>query len=643
MKQRQISYKYAEIAPAIPLASKGSQTYTYQLPEDQRLSLQLFSCVKIPFGRRTIMGTIIKLHNNKPKYAVKELKTKSSVVALTKEQITFAEWIAITMQGGLGYTLRLFQPSGQRINKTSKSQLKKTNSQSSLDQLSKQIITHKNVALINQDIKRRLARIKRLAIHLAAKKQQTLIIVPEKWMTDTVGKSFIKVKNVAILHGDKKTTESTTIWHAVKNNNIRIIIGTQKALFLPFYKLGLVVIEEEFYQTHKLWDQYPRLHNIDGARQLAHIHQASLVYSSSFPSIRLRHEINQKTVKELKSNPISVSTSVDNFTFDDKYKKFLIPTTVLSKIHKWLRNNEKILLFYNRRGSWQYIGCQKCHQSLQCPNCNVALTGHKEAFNKKNKASLSLSCHHCGKQQPMPDKCPSCHKKSLFVAGMGTEHIENIVNKITRRSIIRIDTDTRAKQDIKKLSEQAQKHQLILGTSAIFTAIPEIKFDRIIWLFPERDLLYPDFRSNERALYLLVRLKQLLNDSRRKVLLVTRQQPLIDKALTLPISKLIDRELKQRKRHHYPPFNLLVRLTVTATSNRKVLNKGQKLRELLDAKLKQHSNTNTYIKGPFQSFIPRHRGKHEAHITLTGPLNTLTELYNKLPINSVDLSPERIL
>ena len=646
MNKSKTSYKYAEIAPAIPLTAKSPQTYTYQLPEDKRLIIQLFNRVKIPFGKRTIMGTIINLHNSKPRYAVKKL-VAGSPAALTAKQVTFAGWLADTMQGGLGYTLRLFQPPGQQINKIPRQQQNPASQTN--NQLPKQILatlTQKNAALINQNTKQRSAAIKQLTARLADKNKQTLIIVPEKWMADTIGEDFIKAKSgnqIAILHGDKKTTELTAIWHAVKNNDIKIIIGTQKALFLPFNNLGLIVIEEEFYQTHKLWDQYPRLHNIDGAKQLARIHKAPLLYSSSFPSIRLRREINQKSVKALKAKPMSVSTSVDNFTFDDKYKKFLIPGTSLSKIHRWLRNNEKILLFYNRRGSWQYVGCHKCHQSLQCPNCNVALTVHKKSADKKKKPSSLLSCHHCGTHRPVPAKCPRCRSKSLFVAGMGGEHIENIVNKITRRSIIRVDTDTRANQAAEKLIKQVQQHQITLGTSAIFTAIPGVKFDRIIWLFPERDLLYPDYRSNERALYTLVRLKQLLNSSRRKVLLVTRQQHLIGKSLTLPVDKLIDRELKQRKRHHYPPFNHLVRLTISAATNQKALNKGQKLRKLLDEKLKHHPATSVHIKGPFQSFIPRHKGKHEAHITLTGPLNTFTNLYDKLPIDSVDLSPERIL
>ena len=117
MNNSKTSYEYAEIAPAIPLPPSSPQTYTYQLPANQRPILQPFNRVKISFGRRIITGTIINLHNSKPGYAVKKLDAKSPTATLTKEQVMFAHGIADTMQGGLGYTLRLFQPPGQRINK----------------------------------------------------------------------------------------------------------------------------------------------------------------------------------------------------------------------------------------------------------------------------------------------------------------------------------------------------------------------------------------------------------------------------------------------------------------------------------------------------------------------------------------------
>lgn len=532
--------RFAEVAPAVPLPAASRQTYTYQLSQECQASVHKYSSVTIPFGRRAVSGVVTKLHNTPISAHLKTLSAISPTI-LTKQQVAFARWLARTSHGGFGYTLRLFQPPIKRLAKQPV------------------LSTSRNVpipkkpdypaALIDGHTTRRCHRIKNLIEQHVKKGQQVLILTPEKWLAEHLS-HLLKTISPTLVHADLRISQTATIWQQVRAGHPHVIVGTQKALFLPFVNLGLVVVEEEQYPTHKLWDQYPRLHNIYGAKQLAYLHHASLVYTTSFPSLRLRHALQNNTVKALINKPLALRTSLIKYSFEDKVKHFALPNSFLFKLKRWFKNKDHILLFYNRRDA------NRIKQAL---------------------AYLSLPLSH-----------------------------------------------------------------ITLSTSAIFTAKPQQKFDRIAWLLPEYDLTYPDFRSGERALITLARLQQILN-GRRSIVLVTRKPELVQKALTSSPAATFADILKQRRQFSYPPYFDLVRLTVTAKTESAAMKKGASLRHQLDERLVMNKKEPVKIRGPFQSLAPSSHNRAEAHILLAGSLNTLTTLYKGMPVAAADLAPERIL
>lgn len=247
------------------------------MPKDSA-RLRAGSIVRIPFGKRRVVGIILDLYSRVPTFPVKLLTPTN--VTLTPHQIKFARWIAETMHGGLGYTLRLFLPP-----------LVKT----------------------NFDFK---------------KKQyaQKLILVPER--------TFLRNRGTqTIFHATLPAREIARIWHSVARGHIRSVVGTQKALFLPFQNLQSIVVEEAQLPTHKLWDQYPRLDTRDGACELAAIHRAKLVFSASFPSAALH-----------------LKPEVHTFTGSDYKHKNSLPLSLIPRLREWAHAKQKILLLYNRTG-----------------------------------------------------------------------------------------------------------------------------------------------------------------------------------------------------------------------------------------------------------------------------------------------------
>lgn len=174
-------------------------------------------------------------------------------------------------------------------------------------------------------------------------KGQTLILVPEVAMLREYADKGM------LYHAGLKQSEKKEIWNQVHDEKIEVIIGTQKALFLPFKNLAKIIIVEEQYETHKLWDQYPRLHTVRGAEMLAQIWNAQIVHESSYPSIRLRFLVENKTIKPLAKKPGEIKTNIIPFSFEDRKWKRALPNDAGTAIRAWARQGKKVLVLYNKK------------------------------------------------------------------------------------------------------------------------------------------------------------------------------------------------------------------------------------------------------------------------------------------------------
>ncbi len=626
---QQPSRHYVDVVPAIPLSGTATRAYTYHLPTDPAMQAEIYTRVTVPFGKRQVPGVVIGEHRERVSYQTKEA-IPTSPVQLTARQVAFAQWISSTMHGSFGFTLRLFFPAAKKplpaaLKKspvTKRTTARLSSSTASLPQ-----------ALIDADSTRRLTRLTVLVGDVVTQGRQVLVLVPERWMLAPTSQALhgaMASATIATVDATLTPVQYTTVWHNVQRGNVSVIVGTQKALFLPFHTLGLVVIEEEAYPTHKLWDQYPRLHNVRAAAHLASLHQARVVYSGSFPSLQLHHRLQAGEVTSLHSATVTPRPRIVPVSVEDRLQHRLVPQRLLQSLSGWLGRGETVVLLHNARGSWQTVVCRRCGKALRCPTCQVALTLHA---GKQNR----VFCHHDGFSQKVPTECPACHHPKLITIGAGTEKVHDILTQLFPRSrLTRFDADTVAGSPAFVPAASAAGH-IIVGTNALFTALVQTTVDRALYFLPERGLLYPDFRSAERTMINALRLQQLL-PSRRQVHFVTRR-PAVVAPLTQPLAQIYAAWLRERKQLNYPPYTDLVQLTVQNKVATQAATRARRIRELLEGK----EATNITIRGPYTGFIKRQRGYYQQHLLLSGPLQKLRELYRELPVDTVDVDPERIL
>jgi len=628
--------KYVEIAPAIPLAANAPQTYTYHLNPDQQAAAR-FQGVVVPFGRQYVNGTILRVTTAPVPYRTRSISSVTPT-HLTAQQVQFAEWLSRTMQGGLGYTLRLFYPPVVR-RPLELVQTDKKLPAPRADVALVRALDHSPACYLEPHRTQRQEQLATLALASASRGQQVLILVPEKWLLEDMAQVLPTPDypgQIGVLHAALTPREQRRVWELTQRGTMKIIIGTQKALFLPFQKLGLIIVEEESIATHKLWDQYPRLSNIDGAQQLTLLYGSKLLYGSSFPSLRLWSDVEKGRVTCIGDMPKKPALQVISPSLNDRRSKYLFPTELVQRIERWYQQGERIAVLYNRRGSWQSAVCRSCKQALRCPNCGVALTVHGE------KEAVT-TCHHCGYEAVLPKKCPTCHKAQLRLIGLGTERIEDVLQRVMPKSAwLRLDADTLKDVDTDERIRLVKKHRLIVGTQAMLPALSHVRVDRVVWLFPERSVLYPDFRSAERSVALLMRLQQLL-PAKRSVTIATRQPYVLEQQLLLSPKKFFEIQLRERTRLGYPPATEAVRLSVRSSTLDQAMARAATLRGHIEERMKAAPTASVSLRGPFQSFIKKRRGKHEAHLLLLGSVPQLVPLYDGLPIDGVELDPARIL
>lgn len=612
------SNMFAEVAPTIPLPHHGPQTYTYQIPPNHITDAALYSRVRIPFGRRTVVGIITQLRPGPVPYRTKQLSPYSPV-QLSAYQVALAEWIADVSHGGLGYTLRLFYPPGLRL-------LSPHQGNSLPD-----TVASINIAIIDRSRAKRYQLLTpMIKKHLSAQRQ-VLILVPEQSMQTSVQQSLTNNNILAEWYsGNTTLTIQRRIWHQAAVGKTQCIIGTQKSLFLPFTRLGLVIIEEDENFAHKLWDQYPRLDNRYAATQISRIHGASQAISSSTTSLSVAIGFQQGKINIVHQAPLIIKPIVFAASWQDREKKYLLPQQFISRLSAWNQSGHKVFLLSNRRGQWVTTVCKQCHSALKCPACGVALVSYSDKGNY-------MLCHYCKFRQPVPKQCPQGHKQ-LRQYGVGAEKIADLLTA-QHFPQVWLDASVISHEGESKLIKRLKDRRrlILIGTTAALRVAQAVGVSRSAYLFPEQTLLFPDYRSEERAHHYLSRLQQLISPN-SKVAIITRQRQLVEERLALSEAAFLKQQTVERKRLQYPPYRDLIRLTYNASNITSALTQAN-----TDKKRFAQQDKSIIIKGPYEAFRKKRRGRPEAHLILLGDLAKLISIYQTTTAASVDLNPARVL
>ena len=400
------------------------------------------------------------------------------------------------------------------------------------------------------------------------KQQQVLYLLPEIALTVQMMDRLQRIfgNRLGIYHSKYSDAERVEIWQKqLSTHPYDVILGARSAVFLPFQRLGLVIVDEEHETSYKQQDPAPRYHARDTAIVLAQMMGAKVLLGTATPSTETYH--NAQTGKyglvELKERYQGILLpEIQVVDIKDlQHRKMMsgpFSPQLLLKVREALERGEQAILFQNRRGYAPMIECRKCGWVPHCQNCDVSLTYHRHLN--------QLTCHYCGSTYQVPVECPACGSRDLASRGYGTEKIEDQVREIFPEArIARMDLDTtRSRQAYERIINDfsAGRTNLLIGTQMISKGLDFDRVSVVGILNADTMLNYPDFRAYEHAFMMMAQVSGRAGRKGRQglVILQTKSPDLsvIRQVVNNDFDAFFRSILAERRQFRYPPYCRLV-------------------------------------------------------------------------------------
>lgn len=461
--------------------------------------------------------------------------------------------------------------------------------------------------------------------------EQVLYLLPEIALTTQIVSRVEKIfgDQIAVYHSRLNNNERVELWNQVLKGK-PAVLGARSALFLPFQKLGLVIVDEEHDSSFKQYDPNPRYNARDTAVYMAQLHNSQIVLGTATPS--LESYANTKAGKyQLVEMPERFgglqmpSIEIVDAKQELKERKLQshFTSVLIEGLKATLERGEQAILFQNRRGFSPVYRCTTCGWHAECINCDVSLTYHKFQNN--------LRCHYCGYQARLPSACPACGEQKLTLKGFGTEKIEDELKiYLPDAQIARMDLDTvRGKYAHARLINEFEEGRIdiLVGTQMVTKGLDFEKVGIVGVLSADQLLQFPDFRATERAFQLM---RQVSGRSGRKhrrgrviIQAFNTAHPVLKEVISGDYPSFYSREMQERQSFHYPPYLRLIRITLKHRQPKRV-NEGAKLYEKA---LK--SRLGEWVMGPAMPYVARVRGYYLLDFLIKIPRHAQKLKYTK--------------
>ena len=398
--------------------------------------------------------------------------------------------------------------------------------------------------------------------------KQVLYLLPEIALTTQITERLKRVfgGRLGIYHSKFPDAERVEVWQKqLSEQPYDIILGVRSSVFLPFQRLGLVIVDEEHENTYKQQDPAPRYHARNAAIVLASLYGAKTLLGTATPSIESWYNATtgKYALVELKERykeiqlPEIIPVDIKELQHKKRMNGPFSPL-LLQYVREALEQKEQVILFQNRRGFAPMIECHTCGWVPRCKNCDVSLTYHKGLG--------QLTCHYCGYTQPVPRKCPACEGVDLRNRGFGTEKIEDDIQALFPEArVARMDLDTtrtRAAYERIIADFEQGRTDILIGTQMVSKGLDFDHVSVVGILNADTMLNYPDFRAYERAFQLMAQVagRAGRKNRRGRVILQTKSMdhPIIPQVIANDFEGMADGQLAERQLFHYPPYYRLV-------------------------------------------------------------------------------------
>lgn len=451
----------------------------------------------------------------------------------------------------------------------------------------------------------------------------SILLVPEIALTPQM---ISRVKGrfgdiVGVFHSGLSEGQKHDVYREIKNGNIRITIGTRSALFLPFRSLGLIIIDEEHDMSYHS-EMTPKYSTIEVARYMSLRQNISLVMGSATPSVADYYRASQDEYTLLELNNRANERAMPQIEIVDmkgevnRGNRSEISRVLEDEIVKTVNAGNQVILFLNRRGYASSVTCRECGHVIKCKKCDISLTYHKF----KNMGI----CHYCGHEEEIPNVCPECSSSNIGVLGLGTEKIEEYINKkYPSINTLRVDKDTTSKKgQLESILDtfNRQDADVLIGTQILSKGHDFENVTLVGIISADMMLNYPDFRSFEQTYQLITQVAGRAGRGQKKghVILQTYNVDhfAIRHAVNYDYKSFYHDEISLRRAFGYEPFNNMFRLVFSGKNYNIVRDNATKFIETVKYLLEVQSIEIKGILGPNECSINKINDKYRWQVII---------------------------
>lgn len=454
----------------------------------------------------------------------------------------------------------------------------------------------------------------RLTADALARGEQALILTPEIGLTPQLMERFVQRfgAQVVSFHSGMTDVQRTQTWLRARAGEAGVVIGTRSALFVPFARLGLIVLDEEHDPSYKQQEGF-RYSARDVALVRAQRLKIPVVLGTATPSLETLHNAQGGRYQHLRLQQRVQSAAPPRVSLLDVRSQPLthgLSRPLLDRIQHHVDTGGQALLFINRRGYAPMLLCHDCGWSAPCQSCDARMTVHRSRG--------QLICHHCGAQQPLVKVCPSCESSQLMALGQGTERIEDALrNHFPRHRVERLDSDRARKAgEMERLLADIQRGDIhiLVGTQILAKGHDFAGLSLVGIVSADQALYGADFRAIERMGQLVTQVAGRAGRAKRagEVILQTHEpdHPLMRLLVKSGYDGLCPALLKERENAGLPPCRHMAVLRAESTQAEVPLKFLQQARDLLE------KSAAVEIGAPIPALMERRAGRVRAQMLL---------------------------
>ncbi len=610
--------------------------FTY---DSNSLNLDKGNYVIVPFGSTKITGIVWdKFEKAEKKFLIKKIEKKLDVPKMQGSMIDFLNWFSIYNIVPVGMCIRLTLLSKgavenipensfnqyQKLNRNLKYKLN-SEQEKCLSEIKKKGNKF-NVHVLDgvTGSGKTLVYFNRLR-EIINRGYQALIMLPEIGLTTQFKKRFIDFFGFepAVWHSATSKKNKKIIWRGIVEKKIRVVVGARSSLFLPFAKLGIIIVDEEHDASYKQ-DEGIIYNARDMAVSRGSFEKIPVLLITSIPSVETFNNIINKKYSISKLKKRYQDASMPNFEIINLNNKKIsnkswLANETIEKVNYHLQKGDQVLFFLNRRGFAPFVICKKCYKKFLCPNCSVNLNYHKS----KN----FLLCHYCGYKTKLNKICKDNKPCEFIMCGPGVERIaEELEQRYPDKKIRIFSSDTLNK---KKSSEdliekiENKKVDILVGTQLISKGFHFSKLNCIVVVDADFSSHGYDLRSAEKNIQLY---HQLSGRAGREGLSSTiyfqtytpNDETLLNISKKDPHKFLLN-EIELRKRNKLPPFCRFISVIISGKKEKQVINEAIKVKNQIAKDIKEE------ILGPVNAPIFKLNQKYRCRLLLRSKKNILIQ------------------